>query len=102
MVTVYATAQDAALLTAIDALPAHGAHVAVRVVPHSFRQLNDLAIRIGNDGAALRPPARPDGRASLNIVRLNRTPAHIMAGAHAGPAAGRPCRPGHARSMMEL
>jgi hypothetical protein len=43
MVTVYATAQDAALLTAIDALPAHGAHVAVRVVPHSFRQLNDLA-----------------------------------------------------------
>jgi hypothetical protein len=101
MVTVYATAQDAALLTAIDALTAHGAHVAVRVVLHSFRQLNDLAIRIGNDGAALRP-ARPDGCASLNTVRLNRTPAHIMAGAHAGPAGGRPCRPGHARSMMEL
>jgi hypothetical protein len=53
-VTVYATADNAALRTAIAALPARGVHVDVHVVSHSFQQLNDLAQRIGNDGAVLR------------------------------------------------
>jgi hypothetical protein len=52
-VTVYATASHSALLKALKALPAHGTRLVVHVVPHSFRQLNRLAERIGRDRAAL-------------------------------------------------
>jgi hypothetical protein len=53
-VTVYATANDAALLTAIAAIPKDGVHVVVRTVAHSSKQLNALAVRIGRDNAALK------------------------------------------------
>jgi len=53
-VTVYATTKDAALLRALRTLPAHGARLVVHTVPHSFRQLNRLAERIGRDRSALR------------------------------------------------
>jgi hypothetical protein len=52
-VTVYATAGDAALVAAIDALRSGGAHVVVQTVPHSYRQLDAVAQQIGADGAAL-------------------------------------------------
>lgn len=50
-VSVYTVADNAGVLTALHALPAHGAHLAMHVVPHSYRQLDDLAQRIGVDGA---------------------------------------------------
>jgi hypothetical protein len=53
-VTVYATKADTKLLSALRALPAHGAHLVVDVVAHSFSQLDALARRIGTDRTALR------------------------------------------------
>ncbi|HEY2790742.1 MAG TPA: hypothetical protein VGJ28_00195 [Micromonosporaceae bacterium] len=53
-VTVYATANDAALMAAIAAVPAGGAHVVVRTVAHSNEQLTAVAEQIGRDGATLR------------------------------------------------
>jgi hypothetical protein len=65
-VTVYATAEHAALVAAIDALPSGGAHVVVRTVPHSYRQLDAVAHQIGADGAALRVSGVAVSRVALD------------------------------------
>jgi hypothetical protein len=65
-VTVYATAEDAALLAAINALPSGGAHVLVQTVPHSYRQLDAVAHQIGADGAALRASGVAVSRVALD------------------------------------
>src|SRR5690348_2036128 len=67
-VTVYATADDAALVAAIDALPSGGAHVVVQTVPHSYRQLDAVAHQIGADGAALRMSGAAVSRVALDAA----------------------------------